>query len=53
MGWRRFRAHLEHLNRKRAAQARAGTTEPDSWDGYESDAWWAEQKEKRARERGW
>lgn len=52
MGWRELRAWMVVLNKQRAAEAGRDRTDPDSWDGYENDPWWAEQRHKRDEIRG-
>lgn len=52
MGWRELRHWLRECNRARAAEAGRDKTDPDSWDGYESDSWWAQQREKHRQMRG-
>jgi hypothetical protein len=52
MGWRELQRWLVELNRARKAEAGQTVTDPDSWDGYETDAWWAEQRQKQNQMRG-
>lgn len=52
MGWRELRHWLQELNRAVAAESGQDKTDPDSWQGYESDAWWQEQREKHRQLRG-
>jgi hypothetical protein len=47
MGWRELRCWLRECNRSRDAEAGRDKTDPDSWDGYANDRWWAEQREKQ------
>lgn len=51
MGWRELMGWIDHLRRVREREV--GKTDPDSWAGYQQDSWWAEQKAKHARERGY
>jgi hypothetical protein len=52
MGWRELRNWLRELNRAVAAERGDAKTAPDSWDGYENDAWFAQQREKHRQLRG-
>ncbi len=52
MGWRQFRAWLRECNRAREAEAGRAQTDPDSWDGYENDRWWAERRAQHQQMRG-
>lgn len=53
MGWRELRGWMRELNRQRAVEAGRDRTSPDSWDGYERDAWWQAMREERRRQRGY
>lgn len=46
MGWRELRAWLREMRRALKEERGLAQTAPDSWDGYEQDGWWAEQRQK-------
>ncbi len=52
MGWRQFRGWLRQMRRLRDRAAGRNRTDPDSWDGYANDAFWTEQRRRRAEIRG-
>jgi hypothetical protein len=52
MGWLELRGWLAELRRSKERAAGRDRTDPDSWQGYESDGWWAEQRRKHDQMRG-
>lgn len=48
MGWLEFQEWLGAMDRQRNGQ----TSDPESWAGSESDAWWEEAREKRRERQG-
>jgi hypothetical protein len=52
MGFNALIAWRKEMVRQLRTRAEGRMTDPDSWDGYEADPWWREQREKRDRELG-
>jgi len=53
MGWRELRGWLRAMNRLRREEAGRERTDPDSWEGYQNDSFWAEARERHRRMRGY
>jgi hypothetical protein len=49
MGWGQLLAWRRELSRSVTARNRANVTDPDSWDGVESDGWWQQARAKGKR----